>query len=63
LEFYFIVGLVWVFTWIKPKKVYDHELIVQPNFGSTDYLYSKVELLASKINERDTVFLKSIGIK
>jgi len=46
----------------KTHKVYDHELIVQPNFGSTDYLYSKVELLASKINERDTVFLKSIGI-
>ena len=46
----------------KTHKVYDHELIVQPNFGSTDYLYSKVELLASKINERDTVFLKSIGV-
>ncbi len=47
----------------KIQKVYDHELIVQPNFGSTDYLYSKVGLLSSKIKERDTVFLKSIGIK
>ena len=34
-----------------------------PNFGSTDYLYDKIDLLESKIKERDTVFLKSIGIK
>lgn len=47
----------------KIQKVYDHEIIVQPNFGSTDYLYSKVGLLSSKIKERDTVFLKSIGIQ
>jgi len=46
----------------KIQKIYVNEIIVQPNFGSTDYLYSKVELLSSKIQERDTVFLKSIGI-
>lgn len=46
----------------KTQKIYDHEIIVQPNFGSTDYLYSKIELLQSKIKERDTVFLKSTGI-
>ena len=47
----------------KTNKNYDHMIIVQPNFGSTDYLYSKVDLLQSKIKERDTVFLKAIGIK
>ena len=44
-------------------KTYDHQIIVQPNFGSTDYLYSKIDLIESKIKESDTVFLKSIGIQ
>lgn len=46
----------------KIKRTYDNEIIVMPNFGSTDYLYSKVELLSSKINQGDTLFFKSIGI-
>jgi hypothetical protein len=45
------------------QKTYDHQIIVAPNFGSTDYLYSKVDLLDSKIKENDTLFLKQIGIK
>lgn len=46
------------------KKTYNHEIIVTPNFGSTDYLYSKINLLQSKINEGDTAFLKEVvGIK
>jgi hypothetical protein len=47
----------------KTRKTYDHEIIVQPNFGSTDYLYAKIDLLESKIKDNDTVFLKAIGIK
>lgn len=47
----------------KTLKTYDHQIIVMPNFGSTDYLYSKVNLLKSKIIENDTLFLKKIGIK
>lgn len=43
-------------------KTYKNQINVQPNFGSTDYLYSKIDLLQSKIKERDSVFLKSIGI-
>ena len=39
---------------------YDSEIIVKPNFGSTDYLYSKIDLLESKIKNRDTVFLKTL---
>ena len=44
-------------------ETYDSKIIVKPNFGSTDYLYNKVDLLYSKIKNRDSVFLKSIGIK
>ena len=43
-------------------KIYNSDIIVSPNFGSTEYLYSKIELLSSKINERDYKFLKSMGI-
>lgn len=42
---------------------YEHEVIVMPNFGSNDYLYSKITLLNSKITEKDTVFLKVLGFK
>lgn len=46
----------------KNQKEYNHQVIVAPNFKSTDYLYSKIDLLASKISEKDVLFLKSIGI-
>ncbi|OYQ33323.1 hypothetical protein CHU92_13100 [Flavobacterium cyanobacteriorum] len=46
----------------KKVKIYNHQIIVMPNFGSVDYLYSKVELLNSKIKENDTAFIKSLGI-
>jgi len=59
----FIVGAVIGFYLDKKVKTYDHQIIVSPNFGSTDYLYAKVNLLQSKINEGDTVYLKEIGIK
>ena len=44
-------------------KSYNHQIIVKPNFGSTEYLYSKIDLIDSKIKQKDTVFLKSIGIE
>jgi hypothetical protein len=48
----------------KTSKVYDNEIIVSSNFGSIDYLYAKVELISSKINDGDTIFLKEVvGIK
>lgn len=47
----------------KTQKTYVQQIIVQPNFDSTDYMYSKIDLLESKIRENDTVFLKSIGIQ
>lgn len=46
------------------KKIYNHQITVTPNFGSTDYLYSKIDLIESKIQEGDTVFLKEVlGVK
>ncbi|WP_310379670.1 hypothetical protein [Flavobacterium sp.] len=48
----------------KTKKVYNQQITVTPNFGSTDYLYSKIDLIESKIKSGDTVFLKEIiGLK
>jgi hypothetical protein len=48
----------------KSSKVYDNQLIVAPNFGSTDYLYAKIELINSKIEDGDTIFLKEVvGVK
>src|SRR6476660_1184832 len=48
----------------KNRGSYKTQLIFDTNFGSTDYLYAKVEQLGGKIKERDTVFLsKVVGIK
>lgn len=48
----------------KTIKIYDNQIIVIPNFGSVDYVYAKVELINSKIEDNDTLFLKDvIGIK
>jgi len=63
LAILFIIGAGLGYYLDKKTKIYDHELIVFPNFGSTDYMYSKINLLQSKIIERDTAFLKQIGIK
>ena len=46
------------------KKIYNHQITVTPNFGSTDYLYSKIDLIESKIQEGDTIFIKEVlGVK
>lgn len=60
----FVIGAVLGFYLDKNSKVYDNQIIVSPNFGSTDYLYAKIDLINSKINDGDTVFLKDeVGIK
>jgi len=43
--------------------VYNQEIFAIPNFNSTDYVYGEVERLNSKIKDRDTVYLKQLGIK
>lgn len=48
--------------YLDRSKTYDSQIVVTPNFESNDYLYARINLLNSKIAERDTAFLKSIGI-
>jgi hypothetical protein len=59
----FVIGAVLGYFLDVATTSYRNQIIVSPNFGSYDYLYNKVDLLQSKINQNDTVFLKSIGIK
>lgn len=58
-----IVGVGLGFVLDSTNKSYNHQIIVSPNFSSTDYLYSKINLINSKIRQNDTLFLKSIGIE
>lgn len=46
------------------RKSYNNQIIVEPNFESVDYLYSKIDLLQSKVISNDTIFLKNVvGVK
>ncbi len=59
----FILG-VGLGVFLDRNKVYDNQIIVTPNFSAVDYLYSKIDLINSKVNENDTLFLKNVvGIK
>jgi hypothetical protein len=64
LSILFVLGLGIGLFLERKSKSYTNEIIVAPNFGSNDYLYSKIELINSKIKESDTLFLKNVvGIK
>ena len=47
----------------ETNKSYNSEIIVTPNVGGTDYLYSKIDFLSAKLMEKDTIFFKNLGIK
>jgi hypothetical protein len=60
----FIVGAGLGYYLDKTTKVYNHQIIVSPNFGSVDYMDSKIELINSKVEDGDTLFIKNVvGIK
>jgi hypothetical protein len=60
----FIFGAIVGYVFDKKIKNYNNQIIVTPNFNTTDYLYSKIELINAKIKEGDTLFLKNeVGIK
>lgn len=64
LSILFVLGVGIGLFLERKSKSYTNEIIVAPNFGSNDYLYSKIELINSKIKEKDTLFLKNVvGIK
>lgn len=46
----------------KLTKSYEQKIIVTPNFRSIDYLYNKIELINSKLDDNDEDFFKEIGI-
>ncbi|WP_298397543.1 hypothetical protein [Flavobacterium sp.] len=49
--------------YLDSERVYDSQIIVSPAGGGVDYLYSKIDLLSSKLVENDQAFIKGIGIK
>jgi hypothetical protein len=59
----FVIGVAAGYFLDRTNNTYDSEIIVSPNLGGTDYLYSKIDLLASKLKEKDVAFFKSIGVK
>ncbi len=59
-----LIGVGVGFYLDKKTKSFENKIIVCPNFGSTDYLYAKIDLINSKIEDNDTVFLRDVvGIK
>lgn len=44
-------------------KKYNTEIIVNANYVSPDFLYSKVDLIQSKILAKDSAFFNKIGVK
>jgi hypothetical protein len=42
------------------EKIYKNEIVLQPNFGSSDYLYSKVDVINAKIKTKDSIFLSTV---
>ena len=58
----FILGAVLGFLYDKNFKKYYSNIIVSPNFETVDYLYDKVELANSNINQEAKEFLPSIDV-
>ena len=58
-----ILGIILGYYIDETENSYDSEVIVTPNFGGSDYLYSKMDLLTSKLNQKDRDFFESVNIK
>lgn len=61
--FLILIGISSGFYFDSYKKEYIQNILVSSNFNSTNYLYEKIDLIESKIKEKDKCFLKKIGIK
>jgi hypothetical protein len=55
-----IGGAVGYYVENNSEKVYKNEILIQPNFGSSDYLYSKVDILNLNIESKDSIFLQPV---
>lgn len=58
----FIIGAVLGYFLDKTNKKYESKIIVMPNFNTVDFLYTKVDLLNSKIEQNEHAFLDSLNI-
>ncbi len=58
-----VIGITFGYLIDQNSKKYYSEIIVCPNFGSTEYMYSKVDLLSTKLKDKNQEFLQSIGVK
>jgi len=56
-----VTGIV-LGVFLDKKHSYIQKMVLIPNFGSNEYLYNKVSLLESKLNEEDIAFFKTIGV-
>lgn len=58
----FLAGAILGYFIDSSQKSYTNQVIVSPNFGSVDYVYTKIDFLQSKVRDNDTLFLKKLGI-
>lgn len=42
------------------ERTYVNELLIQPNYKSTQYVYDKVDAINYKIDDKDSIFLKEV---
>lgn len=62
LGFLFVLGAVLGWLSDSTNKSYNQDIVVSPNFGSTEYLYNKIDFLNSKVQQDDSITLKALGI-
>lgn len=56
-----ILGVVTGYFYEKYfDKIYTNEMLILPNYSSTNYVYGKIESIDKKLKSKDTVFLKNI---
>jgi|GEM_PF-605157 len=56
-----IIGGILGYFWEKSfDDIYKSNFIVAANYESSDYLYNKIDAINSKINLKDSVFLKNV---
>jgi hypothetical protein len=55
-----VLGVVLGFYLDSNKKSYNNQVVVTPNFESVDYLYTKIDLIQSKIAAGDIDFLNHV---
>lgn len=57
-----IIGAILGYFVSPILKKYESRILVSPNYGTVDYLYNEIDLINSKIKDKDTVFLNSMGL-